>query len=300
MRESIRGGALAGPRQDCLTADGDSDTAGRSKHPALDLARVAGVALDSLPALARTIESEIIPRLMLMHHVPAARVIAEKHIGAEQVSDFTALILTQDTAVARAYLQSLVAAGTSTESIYLDLLSPTARRLGKLWEEDRCDFADVTIGLWRLQQLVHESEPGFRGDQASSGRGNRILLMPAPGEQHTFGLFMVSEFFLRAGWHVHAEPDASVGQLADLVSERWFDVAGFSVGVEARIEPLVKCIKTLRRRSRNAAIHVMVGGPIFLARPELVAVVGADGTAADAREAVRHAELVVGEKGQRC
>jgi MerR family transcriptional regulator, light-induced transcriptional regulator len=48
--------------------------------------------------------------------------------------------------------------------------------------------------------------------------------------------------------------------------------------------------RAVRRPSRNDSIGVLVGGPAFYGRPELVAEVGADGTARDGREAAEIAE----------
>ena len=44
-------------------------------------------------------------------------------------------------------------------------------------------------------------------------------------------------------------------------------------------------IRALRRASRNRAIGVLVGGPLFIDHPELVARVGADATAIDGGQA---------------
>ena len=71
--------------------------------------------------------------------------------------------------------------------------------------------------------------------------------------------------------------------------QTWFDVAGFSIGSEDRVENLAHTIRQMRRASRNPEITVMVGGPLFLSRPGLVAQVGADMTAEDAPGAVRQA-----------
>jgi hypothetical protein len=46
----------------------------------------------------------------------------------------------------------------------------------------------------------------------------------------------------------------------------------------------------MRRASRNPALGVLVGGRVFVERPELVALVGADATASDARQAALQAE----------
>ena len=37
--------------------------------------------------------------------------------------------------------------GVSVEALYVHLLAPAARHLGELWEDDRCHFADVTVGM---------------------------------------------------------------------------------------------------------------------------------------------------------
>jgi len=57
------------------------------------------------------------------------------------------------------------------------------------------------------------------------------------------------------------------------------------------LEPLARTIHALRRASRNADIGVMVGGQVFNEHPEYVALVGADTTAADARQAALQAEM---------
>lgn len=299
MRESTRSDSAPGARQDCLSAAGEPGAARGRRHVTIENPEAVNAFLERQPALARTIETEIIPRLMLMHQRAGEAVAGGEgrlRPSAEQVADFTALVMAGDAAVMQAFVQLLLATGISLETVYLDLLAPAARRLGELWEEDRCDFCDVTVGLLRLQQLVYELEPGFRHEHPGSAQGRRMLLMPAPGDQHTFGLFMVGEFFLRAGWNVHTEPESTLQRVVKIVRENWFDIAGFSAGAEVRIDTLVDCIAALRKSSRNPSIHVMVGGPIFLQRPELVAVVGADGMAADARAALQHAETVVGNR----
>jgi methanogenic corrinoid protein MtbC1 len=101
---------------------------------------------------------------------------------------------------------------------------------------------------------------------------------------------MVAEFFLRAGWNVWTEPRSTGEALAGIVHDNWFAVVGLSVGCETALETLPEVIRDLRRASRNRTIGVMVGGPAFNARPELVRIVGADATASDGRQAALQAE----------
>jgi len=250
-----------------------------------------------LAQLALTIETEIIPRLMLAHRTarPAVSALAptEARPDAEQVAEFARLILTQDVMVSCQYVSAVRAQGASLETVFLHLLTPAARLLGDLWREDLCSFSEVTLGLSQLQQVLRVFSSAFENEVARAEHGRRVLLIPAPGEQHTFGIFMVEEFFRRAGWSVWGGHPSSGDDLVAMVRSDWFDVVGFSVSCDRSIDPLRASIREIRRVSRNRAVAVLVGGPIFLAQPDLVASVGADATAADGRQATVQAQSLI-------
>jgi len=73
----------------------------------------------------------------------------------------------------------------------------------------------------------------------------------------------------------------------------WFDVVGFSVGSETRLSWLREKIAAVRLSSRNPAVVVMVGGPLFHLHPSWVHQLGADGSASEAKDAPALAELLV-------
>lgn len=276
--------------------------------------------------LARVVETQVIPRLVRAHlsHVhPARDDVADLRRGAgsparadrgctedlgritaEDVREFTGLVLAPDVDLALAYVAVRRARGAARDALYLDLLAPAARLLGQMWEEDSAGFLEVTMGLVRLHEVMHEigsdapdARAGARGPEAAAGgRARRALLLPAPGDDHTFGAAMVADFFRRAGWTVWTAPGASGDtsrKLAGVVRRGWFDLVGFSVGGTGRLDALAESIRALRRASRNPGVVVMVGGPLFVAHPELAAHVGADGTALDGRQAVLHAESLL-------
>jgi methanogenic corrinoid protein MtbC1 len=246
--------------------------------------------------LERTIEEQIIPRLMLMHSrlsevssAPAA-LAGTLHPGPDHVAELARLVIAPGVEPALAYVQGLRDRGVPLDRLYLQLLVPTARLLGEMWNADYCSFTDVTIGLWRLQQLLHQLSPAFLNEAEPRKDGRRMLLVPEPGEQHTFGLIMVAEFFRRAGWEVWDQPLESRRELLELVRREAFSVIGLSIGSDARLESLAETIRQVRRASRNPRIRVMVGGAPFVDRPDRVAEVGADSTAADGEQATRVAE----------
>lgn len=254
--------------------------------------------------LTRTIETEVIPRLLLAHGAAPLRVSASDHSGrpsaAENVASLVGLVLAHELSDATGFVEGLRLQGASAESLCLDLLAPTARHLGELWEQDLCDFTEVTVGLWRLQQVLRDLSPSFRGELARRTEGPRALLVPVVGEQHTFGLAMVVDFFRSARWNVWSGAVKSNADLAGLVRRESFAIVGFSVACGDRLEAVAACIRAVRRASCNRAIGIMVGGPMFIAHPEFAALVGADATAVDGRQAVLQAEalltLLTGER----
>ncbi len=260
---------------------------------------------DHLAWLVQTIETEIIPRLMLAHQGgrahPAAANSALRVPGEDQVDELTQRVLGADALAGAVYVDALRADGMPLDAIYLLLLAPTARRLGTMWESDLCDFTQVTVGLWRLQQVVYELGPLFQsGGDARADETPRALLIAAPGSQHTMGILIVSEFFRRAGWDVAGDPCANAGDLADRVGAEWFDIAGLSIGTEVHLGGVGLAIGALRRASLNPDIGVLVGGPILAQFPDLAARVGADDCAGDAPQAVARAEAFLKSRARHC
>lgn len=250
-----------------------------------------------LALLAQAIEHEIIPRLMLAHRVPSVG-LPQPSLQAPQLSEFdvqefSKLVLSLDEDVAQACINAMRTRGISIETIYLDLLAPVARYLGELWEQDLCDFTEVTVGLGRLHRVLRELSPAFGQSHDLPASGRRILLLPGPGEQHTFGLVMVAEFFRRAGWDVAGGPWEAGADPVVMVRREWFDVVGFSLANVQHLSELSKCIGNVRKAALNPDIGIMVGGPAFSLNPEYVKDVQADIAVGNGSKAPQLAEDLV-------
>ncbi len=250
-----------------------------------------------LQILNRAVENEVVPRLLLAQRglsgarpppAPACAIVPD---DVERLAD---ALLAPNTDMASAQLSRLTASGVSPELLYLDLMAPAARRLGELWTQDRCHFTEVTLGLWRLQHMFHELSPSFLHEcGACPGDCRRILLSAPAGEQHTFGLSMVSGFLQRAAWEVALEPPAAAANLAALVRNGWFAVVGLTASSDEMLDALSVAIRAIRRNSRNPAVGILVGGTVFAEQPDLVHRIGADAMAADAPQAVLQAEALL-------
>jgi methanogenic corrinoid protein MtbC1 len=246
--------------------------------------------------LIRTIEAEIVPRLVLTRRVSVtppspARAEMAKIPDFGDVKELVRLLLVHDVGVASAFAESVRQRGVSLDGICLNLLAPAAQELGLLWEEDECDFMQVTVGLCRLHQVLRELSPHFNVDSIELCADKRVLLASMPGEQHTFGISLVAQYLRRAGWDVWQEYPTCSADILDIMRQNSFTVVGLSVGIDSRLDEVQALIQAIRNSSKNRAVGVLVGGPVLVARPEIATSIGADATAKDGLEAVNWAEI---------
>lgn len=243
--------------------------------------------------IAHAFEAEIAPRLRLAHVEPRLAepgVPRNSAVGTPDIDQLTQLVLRQDLGGGLACLAALRARGVTAARLSLDLLAPTARRLGEMWDNDLCTFTEVTLGLGVLRKLLGAAHGPLDAEVPVRDAARRVLLASIASEQHSFGLNIVADFFRKAGWDVTADAPGSPADLAAVAGAGWYAVAGLTLSTDAGIGPLALSIRAIRKASRNPMIGVMVGGPIFTARPELALLVGADLTAPDAEQAVLRAE----------
>lgn len=256
-------------------------------------------------ALARTVEREVIPRLIVAHRPHRTSLLCTGHaslVDESDVLEFTGLLANRDVAEALARIELKRERGISLESLYLDLLIPAARRLADLWEADQCHYDDIALGIMHLRQVLHELSPVFSVECERRCCNRKVLLLSAPGEQSMLGVFMVtefyrciaSEFFYRAGWEVWRAPPTSRSQLSGILRSQWFDVIDVSASCEARLPLLSADLAEMRKTSCNSRVGMIVGGPVFRDHPELASSVGADASASDPRDALLQAEMLVG------
>jgi methanogenic corrinoid protein MtbC1 len=242
------------------------------------------------------VEAEIVPRLLLSRGSQPVKPVPANadELDAGDAAELARLLLIHEVEIPFAYVEAIRYRGISVQHIYLHLLAPAARRLGLLWDRDECDFMQVTLGLGRLHQLLQRlsfvTPAPSRVD--SRGQVRRALLATAPGEQHAFGILMVTQFFRQNGWEVWNEFPETGQDLIACARQHAFAVIGLSAGTEARLDSLATTVRSLRRQSLNPAVGILVGGPLFVSHPELAARIGADATAVDGREAAQRAENV--------
>ncbi len=261
--------------------------------------------IKSPACLAGLIEGQIIPRLLVVHRGSEDIVIekARDAIGADEATALAAMALRVDAHALMERVDAMIATGVGVEPVLIDLLAPAARQLGLWWEEDVCDFVDVTMGLWRLQQVVYDVSSRYPG-KAPLSPSRKALFSVFPGEQHSFGTSLVEECFRRSGWLTTCLGQTDRLQMFKLVADHHFDIVGITMSCDRDVAEAATFIEQLRSHSKNPILGVMVGGRVLVERPELAPQMGADATADDAVSAVARADAMMrvldGHKESRC
>jgi MerR family transcriptional regulator, light-induced transcriptional regulator len=280
--------------EDCLVSNAPTKSKfeqDKKTHP-IEKACTEGEYLESL---VKTIEGNILPLIIEQHldssiptQLPVKQIIDHKAI-----EDLTRLVLQEDARISVDYVKELHASGTGLEDIYLLLLTPVARKLGAMWDEDESSFTEVTIGLWRIKQLMYDLSPIFQQYAEQGKTGSSIMLVPLPGSQHNLGLFMVSEFFAKAGWRIWGELAATEEDIVSMAANEWFDVVGLSASVREQFPQLKALIKSIKAKSKNPKVGIIIGSPVFNQFPELIDDLGADMVGIDAEDALEKASFYV-------
>ena len=236
-----------------------------------------------LQDFASVIENIIVPRL-LMSHVNNNTSVANEKVSLRNVavSDFIKLTTQDDPSVAIEYVRHLMANGVPFQDVLLELMAPAARVLGERWEQDQASFVEVALGVSRMHRILREFDGVPSHLWSDAGFGRHALLLPAPGELHSFGLRLVQEFLLRESWTVTNQPVATVEELGDLVAYEFYDIVGLSLSGQTNLQAFLESIRVIRQKSKNRHVKVIVGGHLFVERPELIESCGSDAYAVDA------------------
>jgi hypothetical protein len=112
---------------------------------------------------------------LVKYHAQSPAVPAMKPTEAEFEEFFGHLLEDHESGLVEA-INRMIARGLSIESIYLDLLVPSAVRMGRNWDDDRSDFVAVTVAVGRLQALLRQYSGDFRAEVVRPPAGHRVLL----------------------------------------------------------------------------------------------------------------------------
>jgi MerR family transcriptional regulator, light-induced transcriptional regulator len=146
-----------------------------------------------------------------------------------------------------------------------------------------------------LQKLLTDVSRTADGDAPAIPDGARVLLVPAPGEQHTFGILVVEEFLRRAGYDVWTHLACDGESTLELLARMPFDAIGISIARADSVAATRRFVAKARRASLANRLVVIAGGCAVSSGEVTADLLGCDGIALDGKSAVELLESRLGE-----
>ena len=177
------------------------------------------------------------------------------------------------------------ASGLDIGALYLHVLQPALREVGRLWQVNEMSVAEEHLATAITQMVMARMVIDATDVVVPVTRS--LVAACADSERHEVGLRMVCDLLEREGWSV-AYLGTTVPRegLAQLVRDRRPDAVMLSASITPHLPQLRGMIESVRDAAGDTTPFIMVGGRPFLDDPDLAQRLGADATAHDALLAV--------------
>jgi len=213
---------------------------------------------------------------------------------AELASRYLEALLAGDRNTAGQMILDAAERGLPVADIYLYVVNPTQREIGRLWQTNRISVAKEHYCTAATQQIIARLHPWI---SASERVGLRVIASSVGSELHELGARMVADFFEMAGWDVYyLGASTPLPGLISAMIERRADLVALSATMTRNVPIVADFVREIRACPETAAILILVGGYPFNVAPDLWRYVGADGTTSSPDAAVHLARLLVEER----
>ena len=189
-------------------------------------------------------------------------------LDEEEINKLTNLLLDTEEGSFELAITVLKTHGASINYIVLDLIPTIARKLGKQWEDDSLSFAEVSIGVNKLERVIHKLDYLFQANQLDRQQNKAIFITVFPGSQHSLGSLIFANFLIFSGWQVHRPNQVNIDSIVYGVSSKMLQAVAISVATNEQLEQLPNLIDLVRQKSQNPKIIVLIGGPLYNKAPE--------------------------------
>lgn len=160
-----------------------------------------------------------------------------------------------------------------------------ARELGEQWVDDRIGFADVTIGIMRLQSLLAEASERALVEAAPTAMNLHALVLVPQGEQHFLGASVLACQLRRMGGEVDISFDEDMGTLTARLMQEVPDLILITCARRETLESVANTVQTIRKAVSDGPI-IAVGGAHKMKREVILEMTGVDIVTNVAGEAV--------------
>ena len=178
----------------------------------------------------------------------------------------------------------------SLESIYLDVIFPVMREIGRMWHGAEASISEERIVSETTRRLMTLLAHACKRVDDS---GRTVVSAAVAGNAHDMGVRAVADFFDTAGWRsLCLGADVPANDVAGAAQFFGADLVVLATTLTTQIKSLQATIAALRASS-GEGVSILVGGLALADAPDLWQRLGADGYAG-AGEAVEIGRELVG------
>ncbi len=170
---------------------------------------------------------------------------------------YTAALLLGEEVKAEIVVREAIDAGLEEAVIQGEVLTPSLRRVGDLWEEGDLTVADEHLATQITLRVLALERETLR---VAAGRwSDRVMLAAVEGEEHTVGLQMVGNLLAHGGYDVRfLGPDVPIDSLAPIAEKHRPRVFALTATMPESGELLRLAMDEIK--SSNAGTALLVGG----------------------------------------
>lgn len=177
-----------------------------------------------------------------------------------------------------------VDSGLSISDLYHHVLAATQIEIGAMWQRGEVHIAEEHLASRITEQVL--SIVSAKMPRAPKN-GKRVLVTSASGDLHDIGLRMVADHFEMAGWEaINLGASTPAADVVRALEDFEIDLLAIAAKQTMHLRAARDLILAVRASPAVGHVPILVGGTPFAIVPDLWKVIGADGSARGAAEAV--------------
>jgi len=217
--------------------------------------------------------------------------IKEDNFLHKKTDKYLSLLMNMEREKAVSFILNLVENDILIEDIYLKIFQPAQYEIGRLWQLNQISVAQEHYATSVTQLAMSQLYPKIF---TSFEKGKKALTTCIGDELHELGIRMVADLLELNGWDtIHLGSNTPPAEIINILEEKEIDLLALSVTLPRQLEKTSDLIKLIHRNKKLSKLKIMVGGRIFMQSNYLWQRIGADGFAADAKEAVKVADSLL-------
>ena len=195
---------------------------------------------------------------------------------------------------AQALIAALVKNGHSVADVYEYIFQATQHEVGLLWQTNQITVAHEHYCTAATQLIMATLYP-YIFDAVRKGR--TLVACTISGDLHELGIRMVSDLFEMDGWDTYyLGANMPHANILSAIKDQGADVLAISVTMPFHVSRTESLIRKIRQENEMQSMRIIVGGYPFILVPDLWSRIGADGSAATAKEAIQLANHLISDK----